>query len=124
MSGRWVDDHAGRFVDDGEVGVLPQNLEGEVFRNERCGGRRREFDVDSLARPDSVRRFSYFVRIKTNMTFLDQPRKGVARMFGEERGKCAIEAFAIVIGGNDGGTAIAHTVRVSSNFSFVCLKLG
>lgn len=57
------------------------------------------------------------------MPFFDQAGKRIAGVIGEERGKGSIEALAIVFGRNDGSAAIAHAVRVTSIFSFVCLKL-
>ena len=46
VSGRGVDDHAGRLVDDKEVVVLEDDGEGNVLWFGNCGDGRRDLDLD------------------------------------------------------------------------------
>ena len=49
-----MDDHPGRFVDHEKVGIVVEQVEGDVFRNDPGIDGRRERDIHLVALPDPV----------------------------------------------------------------------
>ena len=54
VAGGRVDDHAGRFVDDHEVRVVVDDRDRKRFGNRARGYRRRDLQVDDVARVHGV----------------------------------------------------------------------
>jgi hypothetical protein len=57
VAGRWMHDHAGRFVHDEKVFVFMQYREGDGFCNAKRRSRGWNFDENPLKRPEAVRGF-------------------------------------------------------------------
>lgn len=82
-----MDDHAGRFVDHGEMLVLKYDIERDIFGLETDRRQLGKFNVDLVALTDLIGGFDRLA-VDENVFVLDQAREARPRpaidVFGEE----------------------------------------
>jgi hypothetical protein len=114
-----VDHHAGRFVDDGEVLVLVEDIEGDVLGNGVEGSRLwGAFDLDGFAAVELLLGFGR-VAVDADLASLDEKLDAGATDVGDRLGEVLVEAE---VGGRGVGGEGADECRVGVLFDFVELK--
>ena len=100
-----MDDHAGGFVDDGEIFVFVNDVERNIFGLEAWRPALGQLDLDLVVFPQLVRCFCAF-RFTSTSPSVDQPLKPRARpavdLFGE---KC-VEPYSEVVRSTVNSTVI------------------
>ena len=99
VTGRGVDDHAGRLVDDHEVGVVVQHGQRQRLRRRRRRGGGGYCHVDHVAGVHRVARPDRPL-IEQHVAFPDQPLDPRPRQLGHDGGDEMVEARAVVVAGD------------------------
>ena len=101
-TGSRMDDHAGRFVDDGEVFVFEDDVERDVLGFKSGSGFFGKVDIDLVAFVDPIRRFRGLA-VHENRLILDQSLQARAGpSFDACCNKC-IKSRTCFFGGCDDG---------------------
>ena len=101
-AGSRVDDHAGGFVDDGQVLVFEYDVERDVFGFESFGGSFGEIDVDLVTFAELVRGLRGFC-VEEDRFVLDQPLQPGARPTFDLSSEKCVEASAGIVSGCGNG---------------------
>src|SRR5437870_43558 len=86
VTGRRMDDHAGRLVDDDEIAILIDDRQRKRFWSRRRVDRLGDVDRDFLSRPDRLVRFGG-APAHANVALFDEPlnlRAGMVSKDGHE----------------------------------------
>lgn len=106
-----VDDDVGLLVEDDEVLVLEEDVEGDVLGDGAARGRRRDDDGDDVARVDFLGGFGAAV-VDGDFAGVDEPLELVSAHEGDAVGEVAVESFVEVAleGEGDGAEGIVVAI--------------
>ena len=91
-------DHAGRFVDDHEIGVFKKNRERHLLRLSGSGGGSGDVDGGVLPLRDAYRRPRRGPPIERDTSLFDETGEEVSAMLRHPRGKGAVQSGTLVFG--------------------------
>ena len=121
IAGGGVDDHAVGFVEDDEVFVFVENVEGKILGNEFEGDGLGDGDADEVAGMEGLLGFGGAV-VDEDVAFFDEGLKAGARVFFETRSEEGVEAGVRAVDLDGHPVGWIFTTKEAKNTKFLMLS--